>query len=44
MATLRQELKNGGIIAPGAHDALTAVLAQKAGFTSVYASGSRPVK
>ncbi|BAU94436.1 methylisocitrate lyase [Corynebacterium suranareeae] len=39
MSTLRQELKNGGVIAPGAHDALTAVLAQKAGFSSVYASG-----
>lgn len=39
MNSLRTRLKNGGVIAPGAHDALTAVLAQKAGFESIYVSG-----
>ncbi|MCS5478128.1 isocitrate lyase/PEP mutase family protein [Corynebacterium sp. YIM 101645] len=39
MNSLRTHLHAGGVIAPGAHDALTAVLAQRAGFTTVYASG-----
>ena len=39
MNSLRDRLKQGGVIAPGAHDALTAVLARQAGFESVYVSG-----
>lgn len=39
MNSLRARLKEGGVVAPGAHDALTAVLARRAGFESVYLSG-----
>lgn len=39
MNSLRTRLKNGGVVAPGAHDALTAVLARQAGFQSIYVSG-----
>lgn len=39
MNTLHTQLADGGVIAPGAHDALTAVLAQRAGFSTIYASG-----
>lgn len=40
MNSLRTQLETGhGVIAPGAHDALTAVLAQRAGFNTIYASG-----
>lgn len=39
MNSLRPRLAAGGVIAPGAHDALTAVLAHRAGFSTVYASG-----
>ncbi|MEW1947860.1 isocitrate lyase/PEP mutase family protein [Pseudarthrobacter sp902506025] len=39
MSTLRQQLKAGGIVVPGAHDALSAVLAERAGFEAVYLSG-----
>jgi methylisocitrate lyase len=39
MATLRERIAQGGVVAPGAHDALTAVLAQRAGFDAVYLSG-----
>jgi|SRR5699024_9256133 len=38
---LRKELKNDSIIKmPGAHDAMSALLAQKVGFTSIYLSGA----
>lgn len=38
---LREELEAPGIIkVPGAHDAMAALLAQKAGFTSIYLSGA----
>lgn len=39
MASLRARLAEGGVVAPGAHDALTAVLASRAGFDTVYVSG-----
>lgn len=39
MTTLRERLRDGGVIAPGAHDALTTVLAQRAGFDTTYLSG-----
>lgn len=39
MNSLRTQLQDGGIIAPGAHDPLTAILARRAGFHSVYVSG-----
>ncbi|RSZ63836.1 isocitrate lyase/PEP mutase family protein [Corynebacterium hylobatis] len=39
MNSLRTQLASGGVIAPGAHDALTAVLARRAGFSTIYASG-----
>lgn len=39
MNSLRTQLRNGGVIAPGAHDALTAVLAHRSGFGNVYVSG-----
>ncbi|MFH5824565.1 oxaloacetate decarboxylase [Georgenia sp. AZ-5] len=39
MSTLRARLKEGGVVAPGAHDALTAVLARRAGFNTIYVSG-----
>ncbi|MEI3606473.1 methylisocitrate lyase [Pseudogracilibacillus sp. SE30717A] len=38
---MRKQLKEKGIIKiPGAHDAMAALLAQKAGFTSIYLSGA----
>lgn len=39
MNNLQENLSRGGVLAPGAHDALTALLAQRAGFSTVYASG-----
>ena len=39
MKKLRESLAQGGVIAPGAHDALTALLAERAGFSTVYVSG-----
>jgi len=39
MSTLRTRLEEGGVVAPGAHDALTAVLARRAGFSTIYVSG-----
>lgn len=39
MKNLRKELAQGGVTAPGAHDALTSILAQRSGFSTVYASG-----
>lgn len=36
---LFQQLQAGGVVVPGAHDALSAVLAHRAGFESVYLSG-----
>lgn len=39
MNTLMDQIRAGGAVIPGAHDALTAVLAQRAGFRSVYVSG-----
>jgi 2-methylisocitrate lyase-like PEP mutase family enzyme len=39
MTRLRERISAGGVIAPGAHDALSAVLAERAGFNAVYLSG-----
>jgi 2-methylisocitrate lyase-like PEP mutase family enzyme len=39
MSKLRDQMSAGGVIAPGAHDALSAVLAERAGFEAVYLSG-----
>jgi 2-methylisocitrate lyase-like PEP mutase family enzyme len=39
MADLRSRLAAGGVIAPGAYDALSAVLARRAGFDTAYVSG-----
>lgn len=38
-SSLRDQLATCGVIAPGAHDALAAVLAERAGFDAVYMSG-----
>ncbi|MEV7646858.1 isocitrate lyase/PEP mutase family protein [Arthrobacter sp. NPDC089319] len=39
MARLRKLLEAGGLAVPGAHDSLSAVLAERAGFEAVYLSG-----
>jgi methylisocitrate lyase len=39
MPKLRERLAAGGVVAPGANDALTAVLVERAGFDAVYRSG-----
>lgn len=39
MSNLRQQLEAGGVVVPGAHDALSAVLAERSGFNAVYLSG-----
>lgn len=39
MSRLRERIAAGGVIAPGAHDALSAVLAKRSGFDAVYLSG-----
>lgn len=39
MNTLLEQIRTGGAVVPGAHDALTAVLARRAGFSTVYVSG-----
>src|ERR1700733_12161347 len=40
MSTLRERLqRDGALLAPGVYDALTALLAQQAGFEALYLSG-----
>lgn len=40
MASLRELLTNSHVVAPGAYDALTALLVQRAGFEALYLGGS----
>lgn len=40
MAPLNELLANGYVVAPGAYDALTALLVQRAGFSAIYLGGS----
>ena len=40
MATLRELLANGLVVAPGVYDAFTARLVEEAGFSAAYLSGA----
>lgn len=39
MSKLREQISAGGVVVPGAYDALSAVLAERSGFDAVYLSG-----